>query len=364
MSSNATRGKSERPRRSGASRNGSSIGAASFEWAELTDAELLDVRICDLGLRIEGTPLERRIARLHEELDARNIRFRPHYWLSDEWFSPDGVPGIGIPFYLAHPRLARLERKQVLEVEGGTREWCMRILRHEAGHAIDTAYRLHRRQSWRETFGRYTQPYPDYYNPKPYSKSYVLHLDQWYAQSHPAEDFAETFAVWLKPRSGWRTQYQGWPAMKKLELVDRLMAEIQDAKPLEVSRRHVVPLRQIRKTLGEHYREKRARYGIDYPDFHDRDLRRLFSDAPEHAGRPSAATFLRRVGPELRRTVAEWTGEYQYTIDQVLNEMIDRCRELDLHLDRRRDQAKREALVMLTVQTMNYLHGGRHRVAL
>jgi len=346
------------------SRNGSCRSLREPDWAALADEELLEIRICDLGLEIEGTTLERRIKRLYQELEMREIRFRPHCWLSDEWFSPDGVPGMGIPFYLAHPRLARLERKQVLEVEGGTKEWCMRILRHEAGHALDTAYRLHRRRSWREVFGKYSEPYPEYYDPKPYSKSYVQHLDQWYAQCHPAEDFAETFAVWLKPRSSWRVHYQGWPALKKLEYVNQLMVGIRRRAPKVVSRRQVTPLREIRKTLRAYYEEKRARYGIDYPNFADRDLRRLFSEAPEHAERASASAFLRRVGPELRRAVAHWTGEYQYTINQVLEEMIERCRELDLHLDRRQEQAKRDTLVMLTVQTMNYLHGGHHRVAL
>jgi len=322
------------------------------------------MRICDLRLRIEDTPLERRIQRLYEELRLRQIRFRPHCWFSDEWFSPDGVPGIGIPFFLAHPRLARLERKQVLDVEGGTKEWCMQILRHEAGHAIDTAYRLHRRRIWRDAFGKYSQPYPEYYHPKPYSKSYVQHLDQWYAQSHPAEDFAETFAVWIKPRSGWRAHYRGWPALKKLECVNQLITGTREQRAKVVSRRHVASHRTIRITLGEYYRKKRARYGIDHPAFPDRDLRRLFSDPRDGPGSVSAATFLRRVGPELRRTVAQCTGEYQYTINQVLEEMIDRCRELDLRLDRRREQAKRDTLVMLTVQTMNYLHGGHHRVAL
>lgn len=347
-----------------ASRNGSPGGFSEPDWAVLNDEELLEVRLCDLRLRIEGTPLERRIERLYEELEMRQIGFRPHCWLSDEWFSPDGVPGIGIPFYLAHPRLARLERKQVLEVEGGTKDWCLRILRHEAGHALDTAYRLHRRRKWREVFGKFSEPYPEYYDPRPYSRSYVQHLDQWYAQCHPAEDFAETFAVWLKPRSGWRMHYRSWPAMKKLEYVDQVMAGIRAKKPQVVSRRHAAPLRTLRKTLREHYEEKRARYGIDHPNFPDRELRRLFSDAPEHARRPSAATFLRRIGPELRRAVAQWTGEYQYTINQVLEEMIERCRQLDLRLDRRQEQAKRDTLVMLTVQTMNYLHGGHHRVVL
>jgi len=345
-------------------RNGSRNGRKDPDWASLPEEELLQIRLCDLGLRIEGTPLESRIRRLYEELAMRGIRFRPHCWLSDEWFSPDGVPGIGIPFYLAHPRLTCLERKQMLEVEGGTKDWCMRILRHEAGHAIDTAYRLHRRRTWRETFGRFSQEYPDYYQPKPYSKSYVLHLDLWYAQSHPAEDFAETFAVWLKPRSGWRQHYRDWPALKKLEYIDRVMTEIRDRKPVDVSRRHVASVRTTRKTLHAYYREKRNYYGLDHPNFHDHDLRRLFSDAPEHAKRPAAATFLRRIRPELRRTIARWTGEYQYTINQVLEEMIERCRALGLRLDRPDEQARRDILVMLAVQTMNYLHGGHHRVAL
>ena len=335
-----------------------------FDWAELPDDELLEVRMCELGLRIEKTPLAKRVERLYAELEHREIRFRPHCWLSDEWFSCDGVPGIAIPFYLAHPRLARLERKLMLEVEGGTQDWCMRILRHEAGHAIDTAYGLHRRRRWREVFGKYSQPYPSFYQPKPYSKKYVLHLDSWYAQSHPSEDFAETFAVWLKPRSRWRSQYRGWSALKKLQYVDELMTEIRDARPAVVTRRHVAPLRSMRKTLGEHYAEKRARYGMDYPEFYDRDLRRLFCISSDGPKLPSAAAFLRRIRAELRRIVARWTGEYQYTIDQVLGEMIDRCGELDLRLDRHEARVRREALVMLTVQIMNYLHGGHHRVAL
>ena len=189
------------------------------DWARLSDEELLDVRFCDLKLSIEGTTLEERVHKLHDELNHRGLPFRPHCWLSTEWFSPDGVPGIAIPFYLAHPRLTRLEEHQILDVEGGTPRWCMQLLRHEAAHALDSAYRLHRKRTWREVFGSYAQPYSKFYKPKPYSKSYVLHLDLWYAQSHPAEDFAETFAVWLDPHSRWRKRYQGWPALKKLRAV-------------------------------------------------------------------------------------------------------------------------------------------------
>jgi hypothetical protein len=353
-----------RHHRNGVVRRKSKQKPSEPRWAKLSDDELLNWRICDLGLQIEGTVLEERIERLYEELEMRGIRFRPHCWLSEEWFSPDGNPGIAIPFYMAHPRLARLERKQMLEVEGGTEDWCLKILRHEAGHAIDTAFRLHVRKRYRELFGKYTQPYPEHYYPKPYSKNYVLHLEPSYAQAHPAEDFAETFAVWLKPRSPWRASYDGWPVLKKLEYVADLMEQIRGEKAAVISREHVEPVKKLRKTLGEHYSKKRDRYGMNLPNLYDQHLRKLFSDAPEHAKGPSAAVFLGGHREELRKTVSYWTGEYQYTIDQVLREMIERCRELNLRLDRPINQVKNDALALVMVQTMNYLHGGHHRVVL
>src|ERR687895_991861 len=218
-----------------------------FDWANWPDEKLLDLRICDLKVTIEGSILEDRIADLQRELDARSLTFQPHFWLSGEWFSPDGVPGVAIPFYLAHPRLEKLERSQMLEVEGGTPEWCMKILRHEAGHAIDNAYRLRTRLRRQRVFGPSYIQYPDYYTPKPYSKSYVLHLDSWYAQSHPDEDFAETFAVWLKPDSQWRERYDDWPAIKKLEYVDVLMRELAGKPMLVCTPRKVEPPQSLGK---------------------------------------------------------------------------------------------------------------------
>lgn len=343
-----------------APKNSRRSGAAS--WAKLSDEELLDLRMCDLGLKLRGTVLEKRIRRVEGELERRSLRFRPHFWLSSEWFTPDGVPGVGLPFYLAHPRLMELEERQMFEVEGGTNEECMRLLRHEVGHAITNAYRLHRQREWRHVFGKASQPYTDYYRPKPYSRRYVLHLDYWYAQSHPTEDFAETFAVWLTPGLRWRERYAGWPALKKLEYVNSLMREIARRKPLVTSNEQVYPLSEIRIRLRRHYRQKRARYGLEYPDFYDRDLRRLFADASERRGGEPAAQFLNRIRPDLRRQVAHWTGEYQYTIDQVLKEMISRCRQLRLRQNSSPKQSQLDATIMLTVQTMNFLHGGHHRM--
>ena len=164
-------------RKTGKTKRQSKRGFSGFgnpELAELSDEELLDLRLCDLDLAIEGTPLEKRIAQLERELTAKRIDFRPHFWLSEEWFTPDGVPGVAIPFYLADKRLMKLERNQMFEVEGGTAEWCMRILRHAVGHAIDNAYRLRRRKGYRNVFGNVSLPYPDTYNPRPYSRSYVV----------------------------------------------------------------------------------------------------------------------------------------------------------------------------------------------
>jgi hypothetical protein len=333
------------------------------DWASWTDDALLEMRICDLGVTIDGTDLEQRIAHINAELDGRALPFRPHYWLSDEWFTPDDVPGIAIPYYLAHPRLARLELAQMLEVEGGDAESCLRILRHEVGHAIDNAYRLRRRPTRRRLFGTPATPYPEYYTPKPYSKSFVQHLDHWYAQSHPDEDFAETFAVWLDPQSMWATQYAGWPAQRKLEYMDRLMRELAHRKPSLISKRQVDPVSRLKKTLREHYRTKREHYGLDHPDFYESDLSKLFSDAPQYAKNLSAARFVRRLRKEVRATVASFTDSYQYTIDQLLEGIIDRCRELNLRLIESEEATKIDFMVFLTVQTMNYLHSGRHRVA-
>ncbi|MGH7789806.1 MAG: putative zinc-binding metallopeptidase [Candidatus Binatia bacterium] len=333
------------------------------QWESWSDEQLLDLRLCDLGLRIDGSELVPRIRQLRLELRAAGIRhFRPHFWLSDDWYTPDGIPGVAIPFYMAHPRLARLEFAQMLEVEGGTAEWSMRILRHEVGHALDNAYLLRRRRRRQQLFGHSSKKYPAYYTPRPHSRSFVQHLEPWYAQSHPDEDFAETFAVWLTPESPWRKRYHDWPALKKVEYVEGLMREIAPLPPRVTNRRTVDPLSRLRKTLRAHYREKRQRYGVDYPNVYDRDLRRLFSDQPEHRGHPSATQFIARARKEVRVLVARWTGEYQYTINQVIDEIAKRSRELNLRLSGSPEQAKLDFTILVAVQTMHYLHSGRHRV--
>jgi hypothetical protein len=330
----------------------------------LTDQQLLDLRLCDLPLKIQGTRLEQRIEKLYRELEDRSLRFRPHIWLAEEWFTPDGVAGFAIPFYLAHPRLIKLERAQMLEVEGAGEGECMRILRHEAGHAIDNAFRLHARPSWTNTFGSYRVPYPEWYQPQPDSRDYVFNLDAWYAQAHPAEDFAETFAVWLKQGNRWRRQYQEWGAQRKLEYVADLMNRLVGKTPARRPKREVDALPTLKKTLREHYRRKRAYYMIHWPASYERNLYRLFSAEPRHRSSLSAARFLRRVRREVCDVVAHGTGVHHFTIDHIVRHMIVRCRELNLRLIIDEEEARELCVVMLTMQVMQVLRTGYHRIPL
>jgi hypothetical protein len=321
----------------------------------------MQLRIKDLGVRLEGTWVADCVDELHGELAERRLRLKPHVWVSDEWFSPAGVPGFAVPFYLLHPRLVRLERAQLIEVEGGTHHECMKIMRHECGHAIQHAYQLHRRREWQRLFGRSSIKYPEAYRPNPASKRYVQHLRRWYAQSHPDEDFAETFAVWLKPRSDWRRRYAGWPALQKLEYVDRLMEEIAGVAPRVRTRRMVDPLSRQKQTLFMHYTYRRAIYSVEYPRTYDDDLLRLFSDDPRHRLKPTAASFLRRHRGDIRRIVSRWTGEYQFSLDQVLTDMIGRCRELKLRVVGDERQLLTDFMVLLTARTMSFLVGQGRR---
>ena len=325
---------------------------------------MLDLRLCDLPVQIPGTQLEQRLKRLYRELRGRSLEFRPHVWLAEEWFTPDGVAGFAIPFYLAHPRLMKLERSQMLEVEGATESECMRILRHEAGHAIDNAFRLHARRSWTDTFGSYRVPYPEWYQPQPDSRDYVLNLDAWYAQAHPAEDFAETFAVWLKSGTQWRRQYAAWGAQRKLEYVQQIMAELAGRSPRLLGRRQVEPLGTLTRTVREHYRRKRAYYTIHWPASYERNLYRVFSAEPRHRLYPSAAQFLRHVRREICEIVARGTGVHHYTINHIVKHMIVRSRVLNLRLTIPEKEARELTVVALTMQLMQILRTGYHRIPL
>jgi Putative zinc-binding metallo-peptidase len=337
--------------------------ARDYRWAAYDDEQLLALRFCDLRLRIHDSDAWPSVASLYATLQRRGLRFRPHVWLGEEWFSPDGVPGISVPFYLAHPRLQKLERRYMGEVEGGSRKWLMRILRHEAGHAIDTAYGLRRRADWRRVFGPSSQPYPGDYAPRPSSRNHVLHLGHWYAQSHPTEDFAETFAVWLQPKARWRRDYADWPALEKLEYVDRLMAEIAGRPPVNRDRTAVEPLATNERTLAKHYRRKAGAY-LRYDRRYDRWLRRAFVDRGSRPRPVSAATFIREIEPQLRRLLVRRSRLHPYLVDHAIETTVRRVRELDLVLRRPRRESKRRVVRLHERVVLDVLKRNRENYAL
>jgi hypothetical protein len=255
----------------------------------------------------------------------------------------------------------RLEKRQMYEVEGGSREWCMRILRHEAGHTVDTAYRLSRRRRFRELFGKDSQKYPDEYSPKAYSKRHVLHLDSWYAQSHPAEDFAETFAVWLTPGLDWRQRYHGWKAVQKLEYVDELMRSLAGKAPL-----HQPPYRAsdydcLNLKLKTYYARKRKLYEDAYPDFYDKDLRRLFGAAAGDPGVLKASAYLRHHRKQLMDAVCQWTNEKKYRVNKLVARLIDRCDELGLYIKADDPPHHLQVGAFITTLVMNHLFTGKFK---
>jgi hypothetical protein len=334
---------------------------AAPPWFALKDDELLALRICDLNLRIDGSELEPRIQQLYAELAARGVTLRPDCYLGDEWFSPQGVPAIAIPFYLAHPRLKSLELRQMMEVEGGTPEWCMMLLRHECGHAVDHAWQFSRREDWQRIFGSPEANYaPETYTPRPYSRGFVRHLPNWYAQAHPDEDFAETFAVWLStPIDELRERYRGWKAVEKIEYVDALMRDAVGTKPVVRRGRRMSEARRLRKTLARHYAARRKLYAEDFPDFYDADLRAIFLKG--EPGPDSAARAMRRRRAALIAAIVEWTGQRKYTVDMLVRKLILRCQELRLAAPRDPVTLHMELAAYLSALVTNHLYTGRFK---
>lgn len=319
-------------------------------WTRLSDEKLLALRFCDLHLSLERSPLAPQVKRLYVELEKRGIAFRPHAWLAEEWFSPDGVPGIAIPFYLAHPRLERLERRIMRQAEGGNTRWLMRILRHEAGHALDNAYRLRRRKRWREVFGPASLPYPHRYRARPGSRRYVHHLGEWYAQAHPTEDFAETFAVWLKPKSNWRSSYADWPAFDKLALVDELMTSVRDRRPAVRNRMRVEPIDRNKRTLAQHYRRKLAHRRQYRRGIADELLLKVFTTRKLRRNSARASSLLRAHRAALVTSVSRELRMERYTVRQVLRMLIERSEHMKLYIrGGRRDSLRHVRWILVRI---------------
>jgi hypothetical protein len=320
--------------------------------------EFLSRPIRDLGLKLEGSPVERFVTQLYKELEAKGLtRFRPACYLTDEWGCPSGEPVIGIPFYLAHVALAQLEKEtHTLE---DARE-IMMYLRHEAGHAFTYAYRLHNSPEWKQHFGPFRRPYRENYRPSPFSRDYVRHLPGWYAQKHPDEDFAETFAVWLTPRSNWRKRYRGWNAIEKLGYLDRLARKLGRSDPPRRRGRTDITVDEMETTVAEFYHQAPREEVAVTELAPDTDLRDIFRVSKRRKQARPAQEFLREHRKAVIDKVAHWTGAQRPLIKALVETIEDRAGKLDLQADRTRQA---EHLAELTAYTtalvMTYVTKGK-----
>lgn len=342
----------------------------TYFWEEYNDDSLLKLRFSELGLTLENARWGDFVKKLYDELEARGLKFRPKIYFGDEWFSPQGVPAISIPFYLAHPRLEQLERKNFYEVEGSKPEEFLKLLRHEAGHCFDSAYRFSRRASWRKIFGNPQKDYePETYRPKPYSRSYVRHIDRWYAQAHPDEDFAESFAVWLNPDSNWREKYKDWPlALQKLNLIESFANEVREKEPRVKSGKLICNVARMKTTLGKHYIKRKREHADEYPDFYDSDLRKIFAEGESKklglkntAIEVPAKRFMMKERKSIVESVSRWTGERKFTIDELVKRLANRCGEIDLVLKDSLDATKVQTVAYLSTLVTHYLFTGKFK---
>ncbi len=324
--------------------------------------ELLNTPICDLGLQLEGSPVESLIHRLYRELESKGLQFHPEVYATDSWGCPNEVPVIGIPFYLLDRRLQKIEEEQTGEIE--TPQIVKMLLRHEAGHAVNYAYRLYKQPQWIELFGAFHKPYRDNFRPDPFSRQFVRHIvhhryGKTYAQKHPDEDFAETFAVWLTPRSGWRYRYRNWPALRKLQFVHKLMQELRDENPRVTTGPLCTPVETMDMLLAEHYGQRAERYREAAQGYVDDKLQEIF---PPVGGRTltPAVDLLRKHHEHLLNRVSRWSGLDEEESGTLLSKLEDRAEALGLFFRRQELAAKvMDVTALATALAIDFAYTGR-----
>lgn len=319
--------------------------------------DLLSRKISDLALKIPGTRLEELVNELYQELEKAGISFMPKTYLSDEWGCPQGVPVIGIPFYLADPRLCELEG-ELTGIEAETDAETLTYLRHEAGHAFNYAYRLYLSTEWRRLFGQFSQPYKEEYKPIPFSARFVHHIPGWYAQKHPDDDFAETFAVWLTPGSEWKKKYTDTPALTKLLYIERVVRRYGRKPPVITGEKLDKPVQELTMTLDTWY-DTNKNFNHNRLKLHhiiNEDLHKLF---PETEGQ-AAENVLKVNSRRLIRDVNYWTGMDRRVLDSLFNELTERVRLLGLKIGPDQTTTRMVSVaVFLTTLVMKYQFTGQ-----
>ena len=333
------------------------------------ESNLWSTPIRDLDLTIAGTRLEPILDEFRGELRAAGLtRVRPRFYLSTEWGVPFETVAIALPFYLARPDLTALHAERVGHVEGFDRADILRYLRHEMGHVFNYAYRLYDEEEWVKHFGSITQPYGEEYRPEPFSRRYVRHLPGWYAQKHPDEDWAETFAVWLTPGLDWRKEYGGWPvAAGKLAYAERAMAAIRERDPLVTAADLDEDVGDLSISLEQYYARARREGDGELPPGFDGALRAIFEDwgRPEDlstdAPRRPASELIRRLARDLPADVYRWTGHFPERTRLLLRHLAERADALEqVYPEDRETPAIISLTTLVTALAMNHVHRGSY----
>ncbi|MBI3097755.1 MAG: hypothetical protein HYY93_05830 [Planctomycetes bacterium] len=335
--------------------------------------ELLNTPIASLGLSLRASPLLARSLRwLRRDLRRSGIRLHPHFYLSDEYGCVEGTANIGIAFWDASEPLRRLVKS--LRGDWNTADDVMWLLRHETGHAFCYSYKLYQDREFRRLFrvkGHFFHTYPEHdrylHRCNPWSRDFVNPSGDHYAQKHPDDDFAETFAVWLDPHSHWRMTYAHKPgALRKLEYVNRVVADRGRAEPEVPSDRRALhlPVDEMTATVGEFLRASGRQFQRQAQTFFDRDLEEIFAARPRRRnGAHSAAEFIIDHGRLVVDRVVHWTGEREEVVRALLKKVKRRVETLDLVVPRKlREEALVELTSYITTLTMNYAHRSRFTV--
>jgi len=237
----------------------------------------------------------------------------------------------------------------------------MMYMRHEAGNAFNYAYELYQTPEWHDLFGSFRKLYREKYKPVPFSRKFVRHMEGWYAQKHPDEDFAETFAVWMTPRSNWRKRYQGWTAMQKLRYMDRIGHKFGDVEPPRSRGDADVTVEQMGDTVEQFY----ARQVLQTREINnlllDNDLKDIFDvSRRKRKGVRPAADLLREHRKVITDKVTYWTGVQRPLIKHLVESITGRVAALELQSNLKcEEQYLAEMAVFCTTLAMNYLTRGK-----
>ena len=318
--------------------------------------------IRDLGLRIEGTRLEPLVAAFRAELVQVGLdRVQPRVYLSTEWGVAMGTTAIAVPFYLVDVELTAYHKERVGHLEGFSDLDILRYLRHEMGHVVNYAYKLYEREEWTKRFGLINKPYVEEYRPKPFSRSYVRHLPGWYAQKHPDEDWAESFAVWMTPGLNWRAQYKSWPrALEKLEYVGRLMEEVRSREPEALSEDLDEPVTNLPYSVEQYY-EALTDDIEGVPADLDTLLSSVFPPPLGNEAYREAATLILQVETALLDQVFIWTGHFPERTRALVRQMASHAKSLSLTYAESDEPAAIVGLTTLVCAlAMNHVFGGSY----